>query len=86
MQRFPMLNLILFPCLAGYYCTGSASTHSPTDGMTGDICPMGYFCPRGSVIGLPCPIGYYLNATGSSVMSSCIICNKGKAVNVFEYL
>ena len=67
-------------CNQGYYCTGGATTHSPTDGVTGDICPMGYYCPRGSVTGIPCPIGYYLNTTGSSVVSSCIICNKGESV------
>ena len=63
--------------IPGYYCTGGASEHSPTDGITGDICPKGHYCPTGSVTGTPCSQGYYLNSTGNSVNSSCIICDPG---------
>ena len=29
-------------CSAGYYCAGRASSATPTDGTTGDLCPAGY--------------------------------------------
>ena len=32
-------------CAPGFYCIQSARTSTPTDGTTGDICPIGNYCP-----------------------------------------
>lgn len=48
----------------GYYCSGGTGSPMPTDGVTGDICPVGYFCPMGSAYPLLCPDGTYSNTTG----------------------
>lgn len=37
---------------------------TPTDGVTGDICPLGHFCPMGSTSPVLCPDGTYSNSTG----------------------
>ncbi|KAF6036714.1 hypothetical protein EB796_004986 [Bugula neritina] len=50
-------------CTPGYYCSLSADTSTPTDGITGDQCPLGHFCPLGSASPIPCDQGYYLNTT-----------------------
>lgn len=36
----------------------------PSDGVTGDICPMGHYCPLGSTSPVVCPDGTYSNTTG----------------------
>ncbi len=46
-------------CSGGYYCTEGASSPTPTDGTTGDICPTGSHCPEGSVSPTHCPPGTY---------------------------
>lgn len=65
-----------FPFL-GYYCTLQASVSNPTDGVTGNICPMGHYCPTGSAGPIACESGYFLNVTGSDDISDCIICTGG---------
>lgn len=39
------------PCGPGFFCTGRSNTSTPNDGVTGDICPQGQYCPLGSHIG-----------------------------------
>ena len=39
-------------CSAGYYCDSGASTPTPTDGVTGDICQLGDYCTQGSAAGM----------------------------------
>ena len=29
----------------------------PNDNIMGNVCPLGMFCPKGSIQGQPCPIG-----------------------------
>lgn len=59
--------------LSGYYCTGSAKTAMPEDGITGDLCPRGHFCPAGTAAPSPCPSGEYSNATGQE-LELCNFC------------
>ena len=33
-------------CDAGYYCARGASRADPTDGETGDVCPLGRYCGK----------------------------------------
>ena len=37
------------PCDPGYECWLGATTSSPTDGVTGDYCTAGGYCPLGNV-------------------------------------
>lgn len=41
----------------GYYCVLNASTSTPTDGVTGNECELGEYCPEGSSEGIGCPAG-----------------------------
>lgn len=34
-------------CSAGYYCNSTASSDTPMDGVTGNRCPKGHYCPEG---------------------------------------
>ena len=54
-----------YDCEAGYYCKSGASQARPTDGTTGDVCPNGTYCPRGSATPKNCPTGTFLNSTGN---------------------
>ena len=64
-------------CAAGYYCTQGAYSATPTDGVTGDICPAGGFCPRGSITEQDCPIGTYSQQTGLTNDTECTDCTPG---------
>ena len=50
---------------------------TPTDNTTGNICPMGHYCPPGSSAPTACDLGYYLDAYGSTVLTDCKICEEG---------
>jgi len=41
------------------------------DGLTGDICPIGYYCPAASAQPIPCPDTTYMNHTGASICYDC---------------
>uniref|UniRef100_K3WJP5 Tyrosine-protein kinase ephrin type A/B receptor-like domain-containing protein n=1 Tax=Globisporangium ultimum (strain ATCC 200006 / CBS 805.95 / DAOM BR144) TaxID=431595 RepID=K3WJP5_GLOUD len=61
-------------CDEGYFCSSRASSATPSDKVTGDICPAGYFCPKASVIPLKCSAGTYTPQPGQSI---CAICPEG---------
>ena len=65
------------PCDAGFFCRSRASVSAPTDGITGDVCPRGGFCPQGSAIQANCPVGTYGNSTGNRGPEDCITCDPG---------
>jgi len=44
------------------------------DGVTGDICPIGSYCPQGSPAPTTCIAGSYTNATGQA---TCLTCPAG---------
>ena len=58
------LSKVTDQCKEGYYCSRNASVNNPTDKTTGDICPIGHYCPRGSDRPWPCQNGTYMNQTG----------------------
>ncbi|XP_070552128.1 fibrillin-2-like [Ptychodera flava] len=64
-------------CSAGYYCISTAVVANPTDGVTGDICPSGHYCPSGSPAGVACPPGTYSNTTGNMDINDCFNCTAG---------
>ena len=51
-------------CNAGSYCVQNATKPNPTDGVTGNTCPVGTYCPRGAHVPLFCENGTYANVTG----------------------
>ncbi|KAG9394276.1 FG-GAP repeat [Carpediemonas membranifera] len=70
-------------CSAGYFCISGATTASPTDGDTGDICPVGSYCPAGSTSSTPCTeVGSYTNATGKE---ACDVADEGFFVDPTDH-
>ncbi|KAF8823043.1 hypothetical protein IE077_001112, partial [Cardiosporidium cionae] len=61
-------------CSKGYYCKEKASSPTPMDGATGNLCPIGHFCTSGTVSPIGCPIGTYSNKEGAF---SCLPCIPG---------
>lgn len=64
-------------CSPGYYCTKGAWKPKPDDGVTGDICPEGRYCPRGTPIAVKCKRGTFSNSTGNSREDHCQNCTAG---------
>ena len=46
-------------CRAGWYCKRRASTPMPLDDVTGNICPIGKYCPNGTDTYKDCVAGTY---------------------------
>ena len=57
-------------CKAGRYCNGG-------DGIGGQVCPSGHYCPESSGNPIPCPNATYTEATGSEDLSYCKLCPAG---------
>ncbi|EDO40914.1 predicted protein, partial [Nematostella vectensis] len=68
-------------CIAGFYCTLRSSKSDPIDGVTGNICPKGNYCPRGVASPVPCLPGTYNDALQATNSSACIQCTRGKHCN-----
>jgi len=57
-------------CPSGSYCDQM--------GMSApNICPIGYYCPIGTVVPEPCPEGTYGTAQGMTDSKSCTACPAG---------
>lgn len=69
----PGLAAVSGPCSAGFHCSRGASVPSPTDGVTGDLCPPGHFCPQGSPRPAPCPAGESPTASASPEVCSVFL-------------
>ncbi|XP_075046430.1 uncharacterized protein LOC142107145 [Mixophyes fleayi] len=65
-------------CSEGYYCVHSVQTSTPNQGMLGDLCPLGHYCPNGSAVPHPCPAGYYSNTSGNVGPEACVVCEPGQ--------
>lgn len=65
-------------CQEGYFCTLGAKKQNPTDGITGDICPAGFYCPAGSTAPTACGIGTFSPSTGNNDISDCLNCTAGE--------
>ncbi|ESP01226.1 hypothetical protein LOTGIDRAFT_111743, partial [Lottia gigantea] len=64
-------------CSARYICLGGSSTPTPTDGITGSLCPEGQYCPKGTPAPIPCPLGTWSNSTGLGIAGECQQCTGG---------
>jgi hypothetical protein len=64
------------PCAAGYFCKMGAPSATPIcssafcENLYG-ICPIGHYCPVGTINPLLCPDGTYMDVTGASVCKTC---------------
>ena len=67
------------PCDAGFLCINGASKPQPEsleqDG--GYPCPPGFYCPRGSFSGVPCPVGHHYPDKGATSIDFCAPCDAG---------
>ena len=61
-------------CSTGYYCAANATSATPTDGQTGDQCPVGSYCPEGTAQPFQCPPGTY---TATLQNDECLLCEAG---------
>ena len=68
------LTAVSGKCNAGFYCIFSAKSSSPSDGITGDICPVGNYCPEGTSLPITCDAGSYANVTR---LATCMECPLG---------
>ena len=60
-------------CSANYYCIGRATEATPTDNITGNVCPKGHYCPTGTgPVPVPCPEGQFQAVTAQSSCSQCL--------------
>lgn len=59
-------------CPAGSLCntTGIVNTED-------HLCPPGYYCTRGALVAIECPVGTYRSIRGGSSRSSCSRCDGG---------
>ncbi|XP_040476341.1 signal peptide, CUB and EGF-like domain-containing protein 1 [Ursus maritimus] len=46
--------------------------------MAGGPCPPGYFCPVGTAVPLPCPVGTFSDRMFLSMASECLSCPSGQ--------
>lgn len=59
------------PCDAKYYCISNATTPTPTDGVTGDVCTAAHYCPQGTADPLPCELGTFMLNTHADMCDEC---------------
>ncbi|XP_032352703.1 multiple epidermal growth factor-like domains protein 6 [Camelus ferus] len=72
-------------CHSAHYCSGGAVSPTPikhkvveAPGLSGnDICPPGFFCPRGTGSPVPCLPGFYSSAPGLASGLQCQPCPAG---------
>nr|XP_055052406.1 zonadhesin isoform X1 [Misgurnus anguillicaudatus] len=58
-------------CSEGFYCAAKAETPTPTDGISGHVCPEGHYCPPGTTRPVPCDPGTFITVTQGSQCWAC---------------
>jgi hypothetical protein len=67
-----------FPCSAGSLCLGRAINPTPVSIDEGGYpCPLGHYCPAGTLVALPCPTGTYAEVVGTPSQDECHPCAAG---------
>lgn len=64
-------------CDPGFYCTLGAKVPNPQDNVTGNICPEGHYCEKGTYDPTPCPIGTFSASKGNKNVTGCELCTPG---------
>lgn len=54
-----------------FYCAEKSETPTPTDGISGHVCPEGHYCPAGATRPVPCDPGTYITVTQASQCWPC---------------
>nr|XP_020649902.1 multiple epidermal growth factor-like domains protein 11 [Pogona vitticeps] len=70
-------------CWEGYYCTQASDRPNPDthpNGLAGP-CPAGHYCPRGTAVPQPCPVGTSAAGTKLSSEAECVLCLPGHHCN-----
>eukprot|EP00750_Incisomonas_marina_P016607 INCI19214.1.p1 GENE.INCI19214.1~~INCI19214.1.p1 ORF type:complete len:6126 (+),score=1170.25 INCI19214.1:309-18686(+) len=75
------LTAVSGPCAPGYTCSGGSSTATPTDGVVGDECLAGRYCPEGSSIGTRCPQHTFSTLRALNNVTQCSPCGEGLHCN-----
>ncbi|OAF64381.1 hypothetical protein A3Q56_07913, partial [Intoshia linei] len=57
---------------AGFVGISGVFTSAPYDGVTGKLCPLGYYCPIGSAVPKACDAGKYVPSEGGKNKLQCI--------------
>jgi hypothetical protein len=71
-------------CMAGFHCISGASSPTPTDGVTGLLCPLGKICLAGTVSPALCPPGTLAPPTlGNAAFSACLRCPATQYCDLF---
>ena len=72
-------RLVCATCPAGYVCLGGTEAMNPTSRThdKGYECPTGHYCPEGSSVEIPCPVGTYNALTRQASSDACIPCDAG---------
>ena len=73
------MNTCTDNCSAGYLCISGSGTPTP-DGSNPSVgipCPLGYYCPEGTVNPEKCPTGLVINNEGASSINNCTDCPAG---------
>lgn len=65
------------PCDPGFFCVLGAKVSNPRDNKTGNVCPKGRYCERGTYSPTPCPEGTFSNSTENKNVSDCSPCLAG---------
>ena len=82
----PGATSVLDSCDAGYICDGAAISKNPNSeselnnanaNAANGLCPVGYYCPAGTVEALPCPLGTFGSVAGLEEKSDCSDCPGG---------
>ncbi len=65
-----------YNCTAGYVCDEVNMTST-----NGKECPPGFYCPTGTIIPRPCPVGSYSFTTARPEAANCTLCPAGMYCN-----
>ena len=67
-----------------YYCSKGATEARPNDGENANECPLGFYCPVGTITPQPCPPGSYGTAKRLQSEEECQGCTPGALVKNFR--
>ncbi len=77
------LDSVSGDCMGGHFCSGGTILPNPVNDTTGDVCPMGNYCPPGSATATPCDPGTYSDRFANQNMTDCLPCTAGQFCSGF---
>ena len=78
--HFCQLGVITDNCTAGYLCYIGNPTPTPdgSNASIGEPCPIGFYCPSGTLEKLACEPGLVITKKGAKSKAACQVCPAGK--------